>query len=215
MKKPAGLTDNMWGILLLFASVTCFGVVDGISKMLIETQSFGQVMLARYVLALPILLLATAPGEWKNLFHTRLVFLQIVRGIVPVVIGGSMVIAVWYLPLAEATVILFAGPFLVLALSGWLLGEKVGAASWVGVVVGFIAVLIVARPGFSELSQYTIFPADCRGVLCGISIADAPPRHGGRTSDDDACLDFAGRNRRRAAAGACELDAANAGEHGF
>ena len=69
-----------------------------------------------------------------------------------------MVIAVWYLPLAEATVILFAGPFLVLALSGWLLGERVGAASWIGVVVGFIAVLIVARPGFSELSQYTIFP---------------------------------------------------------
>ena len=134
MKKPAGLTDNMWGILLLVASVTCFGVVDGISKMLIETQSFGQVVLARYVLSLPILLLATAPGEWKNLFHTKLVFLQIVRGIVPVVIGGSMVIAVWYLPLAEATVILFAGPFLVLALSGWLLGERVGlqagSASW-------------------------------------------------------------------------------------
>ena len=60
MKKPAGLSDNLRGILLLVASVTCFGVVDGISKMLIETQSFGQVMLARYVLALPILLLATA-----------------------------------------------------------------------------------------------------------------------------------------------------------
>ena len=59
MKKPAGLTDNLRGILLLVASVTCFGVVDGISKMLIETQSFGQVMLARYVLALPILLLRT------------------------------------------------------------------------------------------------------------------------------------------------------------
>ena len=53
MKKPAGLTDNLRGILLLVASVTCFGVVDGISKMLIDTQSFGQVMLARYVLALP------------------------------------------------------------------------------------------------------------------------------------------------------------------
>ena len=51
------------------------------------------------------------------------------RGLIPAVIGGSMVLAVKYLPLAEATVILFAGPFLVLALSGWLLGEKVSAAS--------------------------------------------------------------------------------------
>ena len=81
-----------------------------------------------------------------------------------------MVIAVWYLPLAEATVILFAGPFLVLALSGWLLDERVGAASWVGVVIGFIAVLIVARPGFSELSQYTIFPAIAAVFYAGFQL---------------------------------------------
>ena len=158
MKAKITLTDNLRGILLLIASVTCFGVVDGLSKMLIDTQSFGQVVLARYALALPVLLAATHPGKWKNLFQTKMVGWQIVRGLIPAVIGGAMVLAVKYLPLAEATVILFAGPFLVLALSGWLLGEKVRAASWIGVAVGFAAVLIVARPGFSALSQYTIFP---------------------------------------------------------
>ena len=70
-----------------------------------------------------------------------------------------MVFAVKYLPLAEATVILFAGPFFVVALSGWLLGERVGGSSWIGVLIGFLSVLIVARPGFSALSLYTIFPA--------------------------------------------------------
>ena len=148
----------MRGILFLIASVICFGIVDGLSKMLIETQSFGQVVLARYALALPVLLAATHPGKWKSLFQTKMMGWQIVRGLIPAVIGGSMILAVKYLPLAEATVILFAGPFLVLALSGWLLGEKVSAASWIGVAVGFAAVLIVARPGFSALSQYTIFP---------------------------------------------------------
>ena len=154
----AALTDNLRGILFLIASVICFGIVDGLSKMLIETQSFGQVVLARYALALPVLLAATHPGKWKSLFQTKMVGWQIVRGLIPAVIGGSMILAVKYLPLAEATVILFAGPFLVLALSGWLLGERVSAASWIGVAVGFAAVLIVARPGFSALSQYTMFP---------------------------------------------------------
>ncbi len=159
MNKPTILTDKLRGILLLIGAVACFGVVDGLSKILIETQSFGQVVLARYVFALPILLIATTPRKWKSLFQTQLVGLQIVRGLTPVVIGGSMVFAVSYLPLAEATVILFAGPFFVVALSGWLLGERVSSSSWIGVAVGFLAVLVVARPGFSELSKYTIFPA--------------------------------------------------------
>lgn len=158
VKQNTIITDNLRGILFLIASVTCFGIVDGLSKMLIETQSFGQVVLARYALALPVLLAVTHPGKWKNLFQTRMMGWQIVRGLIPAVIGGSMILAVKYLPLAEATVILFAGPFLVLALSGWLLGERVSAASWIGVAVGFAAVLIVARPGFSAFSQYTIFP---------------------------------------------------------
>lgn len=159
MTTQSLLTGRLSGILFLIASVTCFGAVDGLSKMLIETQSFGQVVLARYALALPILILATSPRNWRGLFQTRMIGLQMLRGVTPVVIGGTMVFAVKYLPLAEATVILFAGPFFVVALSGWLLGEHVGASSWAGVAVGFLAVLVVARPGFAELSRYTIFPA--------------------------------------------------------
>lgn len=151
--------DKLRGIIFLIIAVACFGAVDGVSKILIDAQSFGQVMLGRYALALPVLLIATTPGKWKALFQTRAAGLQIIRGLTPVIIGGSMVFAVKYMPLAEATVILFAGPFFVVAMSGWLLGEKVGGSSWVGVALGFLAVLLVARPGFSDLSLYTIFPA--------------------------------------------------------
>jgi drug/metabolite transporter (DMT)-like permease len=151
--------DKLRGILFLIIAVGCFGAVDGLSKMLIDTQSFGQIMLARYALSLPLLLAVTAPGKWPELFRTQSVMWQVIRGLLPVVIGGLMVFAVTYLPLAEATVILFAGPFFVVALSGWLLGERVSLSSWIGVAVGFLAVLIVARPGFDELSHYALFPA--------------------------------------------------------
>jgi drug/metabolite transporter (DMT)-like permease len=69
-----------------------------------------------------------------------------------------MVLGVRYLPLAEATVILFASPFLIVALAGPVLGERVRPASWIGVVAGFAAVVIVARPGFGEMSYYALFP---------------------------------------------------------
>jgi drug/metabolite transporter (DMT)-like permease len=74
------------------------------------------------------------------------------------VISISMVLAVRHLPLAEATVILYAGPLLVVALSHPFLGERVRLPAWIGVGVGFLAVLVVSRPGFSEISHFTIFP---------------------------------------------------------
>lgn len=157
--ESARTGDKLRGILFLIIAVGCFGAVDGLSKMLIDTQSFGQIMLARYALALPLLLAITSPAKWPELFRTQSAMWQIIRGLLPVIIGGLMVFAVTFLPLAEATVILFAGPFFVVALSGWLLDEKVSLSSWIGVAVGFLAVLIVARPGFDELSQYALFPA--------------------------------------------------------
>lgn len=152
------LHGRLRGIVLLIVSACLFAVVDGVSKMLADSQSLGQIMWARYAFALPVLLIATPRTHWPRLFHTRRLVDQIIRGVVPLVIGGAMVLAVRYLPLAEATVILYAGPFLVVALSGPFLGERVSLKSWLAVAVGFIAVVIVARPGFSELSHYIVFP---------------------------------------------------------
>ena len=146
------------GILLLVTAASLFGGVDAFSKALAQTQSVGQIVWARYALAIPVLLIAVRPSEWPNLFRTSRPLLQIARGLTPLAVSGGMVLGVRYLPLADATVLLFAGPFIVVALSAPFLGERVHAANWIGAVVGFLAVLLVARPGFGELSKYAVFP---------------------------------------------------------
>ena len=155
---PHERARRLRGIVLLVLSSSIFAGVDGISKLLADTQSVGQIVWARYALALPVLILTTRPADWAGLFRTARPGLQMLRGVSPLAISASMVMAVRYLPLAEATVILFAGPFLIVALSKPFLGETVRAASWIGVAIGFLAVLIVARPGFSTLSSYTLYP---------------------------------------------------------
>ena len=155
---PDERARRLRGIALLVLSASLFAGVDGVSKLLADTQSVGQIVWARYALALPVLILTTRPADWAGLFRTARPRLQMFRGVSPLAISASMVMAVRYLPLAEATVILFAGPFLIVALSKPFLGEPVGAASWIGVAIGFLAVLIVARPGFSTLSGYALYP---------------------------------------------------------
>ena len=152
------VSEELRGILLMVIAVSLYGGVDGLSKILAETQSIGQIVWSRYALALPILLATTNPRRWQSVFRTARPGLHVLRGVTPLAISVGMVLGVHYLPLAEATVILFSGPFLVVLLSAPLLGERVRKASWIGVVVGFAAVMLVARPGFTGVSHYAVFP---------------------------------------------------------
>lgn len=156
---PAPATpEALRGIVLIVLSASVFAVVDGLSKVLAETQPVWQIVWARYAIALPVLVLLTPRAEWRGLLRTAHPLRQIGRGLAPIGVSACMVLAVRYLPLAEATVILFASPFAIVALAGPMLGERVRPASWAGVVVGFAAVVIVARPGFGERSYYVLFP---------------------------------------------------------
>ena len=59
--------------------------------------------------------------------------------------------AIGYIGLAEANSIMFISPFFVVALSIPLLKEKVGIRRWSAVIIGFIGIVIILRPGFQEI----------------------------------------------------------------
>ncbi|HEY0212917.1 MAG TPA: DMT family transporter [Paenirhodobacter sp.] len=69
----------------------------------------------------------------------------------PIGVIGS-VTAFTHLPMAEAFVLIFLQPAFVTVFSVLWLKEPVGVKRWLSVLVGFIGVLIVLRPGFRELS---------------------------------------------------------------
>jgi drug/metabolite transporter (DMT)-like permease len=77
--------------------------------------------------------------------------------------------AVQYLPLTEATALQFTSPLFMTALSAMLLSEKVGQHRWAAVFVGFIGVLIMARPIPGEMNV----PGVTLGVLSALGAAGA------------------------------------------
>jgi S-adenosylmethionine uptake transporter len=56
------------------------------------------------------------------------------------------------LPLAQVYAMIFATPLLITVLSVPILGERVGPRRWGAVIVGLIGVIVVLRPGSSELT---------------------------------------------------------------
>lgn len=69
------------------------------------------------------------------------------RSVLSIAVSMPIFYAFTVLPLAETYAILFSTPLWITALSGPMLGEKVGWRRWAAVIVGFIGVMIVLRPG--------------------------------------------------------------------
>lgn len=94
-----------------------------------------------FVVLLPILF-------WRGraVFNTSSIRLQVVRGGV----GGLGMLCVFtglsMISLAEVTVLLFTVPIFATLLSIVFLSEKVGVRRWTAIFVGFLGILIIARP---------------------------------------------------------------------
>ena len=60
--------------------------------------------------------------------------------------------AVAWLPLATMAALGFTGPIFVTLGAALFLGERVQARRWLAVVVGFVGMLVIARPGMTEMN---------------------------------------------------------------
>tara|TARA_B100000674_G_scaffold23962_1_gene16746 strand:+ start:35 stop:619 length:585 start_codon:yes stop_codon:yes gene_type:complete len=69
--------------------------------------------------------------------------------------------------MAKALTLAFVAPLITTTFSPFFLGEKVGIRRWSAVIVGFIGILIVIRPGFIEFNLAS-FAAVGTGCFYGI-----------------------------------------------
>ncbi|MBI3512495.1 MAG: DMT family transporter [Proteobacteria bacterium] len=143
----AAQSDILRGILLMTAAVSMFPFINAAAKHLSADYPITEVMWARFAGHLVFVVLAFFPRQRWSLFSTSRPLMQVTRSSLLLGSNGLFVAAIGQLPLATASAIGFAAPFIVTALSVPVLGERVGIRRWSAVVVGFAGVLLVIRPG--------------------------------------------------------------------
>ncbi len=136
------------GIVLTLVAMLAFAAMDGVSKILAGSLSIPQILWVRYILFLGLAVVVLRDKGLATVWRSGQPRLQFARALLIVVENGMFVLAFKYLPLADVHAIAAASPLLVIALSVPFLGETVGPRRWLAVVVGFIGVLLIVRPGF-------------------------------------------------------------------
>jgi drug/metabolite transporter (DMT)-like permease len=127
-----------------------FAAVDTQAKFLTDTLHPIQIVWSRQLgLLAGVLILLAVRGF--SVLHTRSPGLQIARGALAVSSATLFIIAVSFVPLADAVVVTFVTPFIVTVLGALVLREPVGVRRWTAVTIGFVGALIVIRPGFGVI----------------------------------------------------------------
>jgi drug/metabolite transporter (DMT)-like permease len=149
--------QRLIGIGLMCLTVTCFTGIDSTAKYLGGQMDTLQIVWARYAFAFVLALIITNPVSNPSLMRTSRLKLQVFRSFLLLLSTVANFIALRYLRLDQTVTIGFSAPFMVAALAGPILGEVVGLRRWIAIMVGFLGVLVVTRPGFGGIHPAALF----------------------------------------------------------
>lgn len=148
------------GIWLMVATTFVFAMQDGISRHLAGEYNVLMVVMIRYwfFAAFVMAVASRRAGGLRAAAATSQPGVQIFRGVLLATEICVMVLAFVMLGLVESHAIFTSYPLLVAALSGPILGEKVGWRRWTAIGVGFVGVLIILQPGFRVFQIEALVP---------------------------------------------------------
>jgi drug/metabolite transporter (DMT)-like permease len=162
--KPLPANARIKGIALMCAAVLCFTGIDTSAKYLNHYMDTLQVVWARYLGAFLIGCLLVNPLLKPELLRTARPWLQLGRSALLLFSTVLNIYALRYLQLDETLSILFATPLLVAALSIPILGESIGPRRWAAIIVGFLGIMIITRPGFGNMHPAALLTV--LGTVC-------------------------------------------------
>jgi drug/metabolite transporter (DMT)-like permease len=143
---------NAKGALLALLAFAIFATHDVIVKQLGADYSAFQIVFFSVLFGFPLVTLMLIrdpePGHLRPVHP----WWTLLRTVATVITGATAFYAFGQIPLAQVYAILFAAPLLITILSIPILGETVRLRRWMAVITGLVGVIVVLRPGATELT---------------------------------------------------------------
>lgn len=149
--------QNTRGIFLMVLAMAGFTIEDMLIKQLSVTLSVGQILVliglgASAVFAAVIFL------KGQTMFERRAWgALALWRMAAEAVAAVSLTTALWLVDFAVFAAVFQATPLVIIMGAALFLGEEVGWRRWTAVIVGFLGVLLIIRPGLAGFDPNALF----------------------------------------------------------
>jgi len=107
-------------------------------------------------------------GNWNTLINNK-IHIQLLRGLLAVICAALIINSFKRHALIEIYPILFSTPLILTILSHFILKEKVGIRRWSAVLIGFVGVLIVSRPGTIHFT-WSLFGLFIAAIILALNV---------------------------------------------
>ena len=156
--KENSTNNDSFSLALGFLMLGVFSglTLDILAKYLLEEYSLPQFIFARSLFALIIFCLITPWYGGLESIKTKQWKWHFLRAILSIIAMFGFFYGITLMPLVNALTLAYIAPLIVTALSSKLLNEKVGWRRWTAVLIGFIGVLVILRPGSGMFSLASI-----------------------------------------------------------
>ncbi|MHC8510299.1 MAG: DMT family transporter [Rhodospirillales bacterium] len=171
----AALSPAARGVVLLILALTMFDLMSAVIKHLGTAYTPQQLSFFRNLFGLvPVLAVLGMSGEWRRAgrpLKIRQWRLGVMRGGLGVLAQVCFYLSLVHLEFATAATLAFVSPLIITAMSVPVLGERVGPWRWGAVVIGFIGVVTVMRPGSEVFTIYSLLPVCAAFCYASLSVS--------------------------------------------
>ncbi len=150
------LTDNQRGSLLMTASMAGFAAEDAFVKAASRLMPLGEVLILMGLAGMCVFALMAARHGEAVMPRAFAAPAMLARSAFEVTGRLFYALAIALTPLSTTSAILQATPLVVVAAAALIFGETVGWRRWLAVVVGFVGVLVILRPGLEGFSVLSL-----------------------------------------------------------
>lgn len=155
--EPVRSTERQ-GLLIAACGFSTFSFGDAVIKTMSGQWSALAAGSLRFAIATAVLGVLLVMKEGAGALRMPRPGVQLLRGSGIALGTGAFFSALFLLPMAEATAILFASPMLTSLLAAVVLREPVRKATWIAICIAFCGVLLVVRPNFALYGWAIVLP---------------------------------------------------------
>ena len=153
----ANTNSNVKGIGFLVLAMFILSLQDIAIKWIGGDYPVLEIVIFRNLVALPCTLVIFRLEGGRGLPTTQRHKLEYVRGFLLFLSFTTYMMGLAALPLADVAAIRNSAPLFITFLSVVMLGETVGPRRWLALIVGFMGVLLIIRPGAATFNLGSVF----------------------------------------------------------
>lgn len=151
------ISSNIQGVGFLVLAMFILSLQSIAVKWIGGDYSVLEIVLFRSLIAVPCTLLLYRYEGRRGLPTTQRPLLEYVRGVFLFLSYTTALMGLAALPLADIEAIRFSAPLMITLFSVLMLGEKVELRRWLALIVGFMGVLFVVKPGAATFNLGSVF----------------------------------------------------------